>query len=192
MPDDLGAKQSELCIRLYIEFRATLDATPIEGHFMPYYWQNLPNSLDFIWMPYAQMLDEYSRRCPSSGSSPRWRGHCCARVSTPIRSWRLASASSASGATPTRVGTSLSPSPAVWPPHHPLSAPLCSPPTLRGGSCVAVSFIRTPPPDRWRERQPIKVDAPQFPAFSLILAVSPFTSIVVPKGRDKSAILSRI
>jgi hypothetical protein len=61
MPDNLSAKQSELCIRLYTEFRAALDATPIEGQFMPYDWQNLPNPLDFIWMPYAQMLDEYAR-----------------------------------------------------------------------------------------------------------------------------------
>ena len=59
MPDDLAKKQSELCIRLYTEFRAELDAMPIGGRFMPYDWQNLP--LGMIWAPYAQMLDEYAR-----------------------------------------------------------------------------------------------------------------------------------
>ena len=60
MPDDLDAKKSELCIRLYTEFRAALDAMPIGGRCMPYHWRNLPNPLGIIWMPYAQMLDEYA------------------------------------------------------------------------------------------------------------------------------------
>lgn len=60
MPDNLGAKQSELCIRLYTEFRAAHDAKPIGGRFMPYHWRSLPDPIGIIWMPYAQMLDEYS------------------------------------------------------------------------------------------------------------------------------------
>jgi hypothetical protein len=60
MPDDLGTKQSELCIQLYTKFRAVHDAMPIGGRFMPYDWRNLPNPLGVVWMPYAQMLDEYA------------------------------------------------------------------------------------------------------------------------------------
>ena len=61
MPDDLGTKQSELCIRLYTEFRAALDALPIGGRFMPYGWFNPPSSLGMAWTPYVQMLHEFAR-----------------------------------------------------------------------------------------------------------------------------------
>jgi hypothetical protein len=61
MSDDSNSNQTELCIRLYTEFRAALDAMPFGGPFMPYDWWNLPNPLGFMWMPYREMLDEYAR-----------------------------------------------------------------------------------------------------------------------------------
>lgn len=60
MRDEFGAKQSEVYVKLYTQFRATHDAIPIGGHFMPYRWGNLPNPLGITWLPYAQMLDEYA------------------------------------------------------------------------------------------------------------------------------------
>lgn len=86
MPDDLGAKQSELCIRLYTEFRTANDAMPIGGRFMPYHWRNLPNPLGIISMPYAHMLTSMPVSSPtlsttspttSIDSAPRRRSLVC-------------------------------------------------------------------------------------------------------------------
>lgn len=46
---------------LYETFRATLDATPNTGRFMPYNWSGLPDRLSAVWMAYSQMLNEFAR-----------------------------------------------------------------------------------------------------------------------------------
>src|SRR5215813_5436115 len=55
--------------------------------------------------------------------------------------------SSASGAIPTRVGTSSSLSPAISLPIRLRNAPSCKRPTSPGGLCEALRFIRTRQPD---------------------------------------------
>src|SRR6516165_2251185 len=80
---------------------------------------------------------------------PRWRGRYCVKtqVSMPTKYWMRACGSSASGAIPTRVGTSSSLSPAISLPIRLRNAPSCKRPTSPGGLCGAVSFIRTQQPD---------------------------------------------
>ncbi len=67
MLDDFAAKQSDTCIRLYTKFRAAYDAAGDGGaRFVPYDWRNLRGSLSVTWMPYVQMLDEYSNELANS------------------------------------------------------------------------------------------------------------------------------
>lgn len=46
---------------MYREFLEILAVTPQTGQIMPYEWGNLPDPLGALWMPYSQMLDEFSR-----------------------------------------------------------------------------------------------------------------------------------
>lgn len=46
---------------MYREFLKVLAVTPQTGQIMPYEWKNLPDPLGALWMPYSQMLDEFSR-----------------------------------------------------------------------------------------------------------------------------------
>jgi hypothetical protein len=50
-----------MSIMLYRRYRAALRATPFDGCFMPYEWTRLPNQLDGLWLPYAEMLGEFVR-----------------------------------------------------------------------------------------------------------------------------------
>jgi hypothetical protein len=60
MADDAGSKETTEAIRLYTAYRAALDASEIGGRFMPYNWWALPDPIGIIWLPYAQMLDEFA------------------------------------------------------------------------------------------------------------------------------------
>lgn len=60
MPDEFTLKRSEKLIRLYTQYRAQLDASPIGGRWMPYRWWSLPDPLSVRWMAYNEMLAEYS------------------------------------------------------------------------------------------------------------------------------------
>ena len=53
--------RSEKLVSFYEAYRTALDATPVGGRYMPYHWWQMPNPIDGIWMPYGQMLDEYSK-----------------------------------------------------------------------------------------------------------------------------------
>lgn len=60
MTDDFTRHRSEKLVSLYTRYRDALDATPIDGRWMPYRWWTLPDPLGVIWMPYSGMLDEYA------------------------------------------------------------------------------------------------------------------------------------
>ncbi|RXR30882.1 integrase [Sphingobium fluviale] len=47
-------------VRLYRAYREARAGLPLIGRFMPYRWYELPDKLNAVWMPYAQMLDEFS------------------------------------------------------------------------------------------------------------------------------------
>jgi hypothetical protein len=50
-----------MTIGRYREYRRTLKTTPFKGRYVEYEWDELPDQLHVIWMPYAQMLKEFSR-----------------------------------------------------------------------------------------------------------------------------------
>lgn len=54
-------EQQALRLELYKAFLAARDAFPMDGGFMPYNWTALPNPISAMWLPYAQMLDEFAR-----------------------------------------------------------------------------------------------------------------------------------
>lgn len=45
----------------YRQYRAALKAAPFKGKLMPYGWGELPQTLPFEWMAYAEMFKEFSR-----------------------------------------------------------------------------------------------------------------------------------
>jgi len=45
----------------YRQYRAALKAVPFKGMYLPYEWGQLPQTLPFEWMAYAEMFNEFSR-----------------------------------------------------------------------------------------------------------------------------------
>lgn len=60
MPDEVCSRQSEALILLYTRYRGEVDATAVDGNWMPYRWWQLPDPLSGRWMAYAEMLHEFS------------------------------------------------------------------------------------------------------------------------------------
>lgn len=54
-------EQQALRLKLYQAFLAARDAVPVDSAFMPYTWTAQPNPISGLWLPYAQMLDEFAR-----------------------------------------------------------------------------------------------------------------------------------
>ena len=50
-----------MTVSLYRRYRAALKDPPFDGKFMPYNWSPLPPNVCPEWLPYAMMLDEFSR-----------------------------------------------------------------------------------------------------------------------------------
>jgi hypothetical protein len=50
----------------YRQYRAALKTAPFKGKVMPYGWGELPTSLSFEWMPYAEMFREFSQELSNS------------------------------------------------------------------------------------------------------------------------------
>lgn len=59
-PSKMADNGVERDVQLYRAYREARAGLPLVGRFMPYRWYELPDKLSAVWMPYAQMLDEFS------------------------------------------------------------------------------------------------------------------------------------
>jgi hypothetical protein len=55
-----------MSVALYRRYRSALRTIPFDGPFMPYDWTRLPNPLSGVWIPYAEMLREFTYELANS------------------------------------------------------------------------------------------------------------------------------
>lgn len=55
-----------MTIEMYGRYRTALEEMPPRGRMVTYEWGKLPQSMSFVWMPYRDMFDEFSREIANS------------------------------------------------------------------------------------------------------------------------------
>ncbi|ACL55938.1 hypothetical protein [Methylobacterium nodulans] len=76
-----------MTISLYRQYRRALKALPSTGRLMPYGWSPLPRQIDTQWLPYADMLEEFSRGLANvinDLTDKEWRLRAWAMVIAPL------------------------------------------------------------------------------------------------------------
>jgi hypothetical protein len=58
--------RAAMSIKMYRQYRAARKVTAFDGTNMAYDWGALPSSLGFMWMPYREMFNEFSREIANS------------------------------------------------------------------------------------------------------------------------------